>query len=267
MTERHENWFIFQAEHLLLIKSENHYQLPAAVTLTLLKANLLRQHYLGHLNNVDCYCAEIDNTATLPPDVEPVLLRKAFEILGEDWYAATAKAYSVINWDKTHQFCSRCGHATVHRLGTFERVCSVCHFSLYPRISPSIIVRISKEDQILMARSPHFTPGAYGLIAGFVEVGESAEDAVHREVKEEVTIEIKNLRYFGSQSWPFPDSLMLGFTADYARGEINIDTNEIEAAGWYRYDKLPGRPSSHMSIASRLIDDFIAKWDNTRSGY
>jgi NAD+ diphosphatase len=110
-----------------------------------------------------------------------------------------------------------------------------------------------------MARSPHFIPGAYGLIAGFIEVGESIEEAVHREVKEEVSINIKNLRYFGSQPWPFPDSLMIGFIADYASGEINIDHEEIEAAGWYKFDNLPGRPSTRISIASQLIEHFVAE--------
>lgn len=108
-----------------------------------------------------------------------------------------------------------------------------------------------------MARSPHFLPGIYGLIAGFVETGESIEETVHREVAEEVGIKIKNLSYFGSQPWPFPDSLMIAFMAEYESGEIIIDKNEIEEAGWYRYDDLPGRPSMSFSIASTMLDNFI----------
>ena len=108
-----------------------------------------------------------------------------------------------------------------------------------------------------MARSPHFAPGVFGLIAGFVEIGESLEEAVFREVKEEVSLDIKNIRYFTSQPWPFPDSLMVGFIADYAGGDIQIDHREIESAGWYRYDHLPGRPSSGISIASKLLEHFI----------
>jgi NAD+ diphosphatase len=100
-------------------------------------------------------------------------------------------------------------------------------------------------------------PGVYGLIAGFVEVGETIEDAVHREVKEEVGLRIKNLAYFGSQPWPFPDALMIGFIAEYDSGDLVIDNDEIEAAGWYRYDNLPGRPSVPISIAARLLDHFI----------
>ncbi len=254
-----ENWFIFQNDLLLLRKINNDYQLPNHSLLSQLKPYFLRHYYLGEFNHTNCYCAEIDKGSLLPDAIVVVSLRKAFELLGLDWYVAAAKAYSIVNWDKNHQFCGRCGQPTTHKQGTFERVCESCQLSFYPRISPSVIVLIKRDDEILMSRSYHFPPGAYGLIAGFVEVGESIEEAVYREVREEVRIEIKNLHYFGSQSWPFPDSLMIGFTADYASGEIMMDTKEIESAGWYRYDNLPGRPSSRVSIAGKLIDHFIAE--------
>jgi len=265
-SEFQEYWFIFQSDKLLLMKENNEHKLPSLTSLSTLKLNFLRQHKLGKFNKVSCYCAEIDDGITMPASIEAIPLRKAFEILGIDWYSAAVKASSVINWDKNHQFCGRCGNTTVHKQGTFERICNTCGLSQYPRISPSMIVLIRRDDQLLMARSPHFPPGAYGLIAGFVEVGESIEDAVHREVKEEVNIEIKNLRYFGSQSWPFPDSLMFGFIADYAAGELLIDRNEIEAAGWYRYDNMPGRPSTSLSIARRLIDHFVTEQKQKASG-
>ena len=219
-----EYWFVFQGDKIILINENNEYKLPDITSQSALKEHFLRQHKLGTFNHVLCYCSEIAEDSPLPPKLEPVPLRKAFEILGIDWYTASVKAYSVINWDKNHQYCGRCSHKTEHKPGTFERTCPNCGLAQYPRISPSMIVLIRKGDELLMARSPHFPPGVYGLIAGFVEVGESIEDAVHREVKEEVNIEIKNLRYFGSQSWPFPDSLMIGFIADYAGGELVIDT-------------------------------------------
>lgn len=252
-----EYWFVFQNDHLLIIKGESEQKLPTLTDVSSLKKYFLRHHMIGPHH----FCAEIPSTLSpsLPLSFESISLRKALELLGRDWYKWATKAYSVINWDRNHQFCGRCGSVTQHRKGQFERVCTQCGLSLYPRISPSMIVLIKKNDQLLMARSPHFTPGAYGLIAGFVEVGESIEDAVHREVKEEVGIEIKNLVYYGSQAWPFPDSLMIGFIADYAAGEIAIDKKEIEDAGWYRYDKLPGKPSSSISIAGKLIAHFIAE--------
>ncbi|EKD73866.1 MAG: phosphohydrolase (MutT/NUDIX family protein) [uncultured bacterium] len=113
-----------------------------------------------------------------------------------------------------------------------------------------------------MARSYHFAPGTYGLIAGFVEIGESVEEAVHREVIEETGITIKNIQYFGSQPWPFPDSLMLAFTAQYASGTLTVNTTELEEANWYRFDHLPGRPGAHLSIANQLIDHFIKSQQN-----
>lgn len=251
-------WFIFQGDRLLLTKTETQVNLPDESIFLQIKPYLLRHHYLGKFNNHNCYCAEIDKNISLPQDIQIIPLRLAFEVIGVDWYRAAVKAYSIITWDINTQFCSRCGSKTIlKKIGTYEHVCSVCELALYPRISPSMIVMIKKEDQILMARSPHFSPGAYGLIAGFVEIGESIEEAVHREVKEEVSIEINNLQYFGSQAWPFPDSLMVGFTADYVSGDIVIDNNEIEAAGWYNCDNLPGRPSSNISIAKKLIDSFI----------
>jgi NAD+ diphosphatase len=263
--EHQEHWFIFQGDKLLLIEENNGHKLPKYNPLTPPNLPFLRQYSLGTFNNFLCYCAEIDLHTPLPDHMTSVPLRKAFELLGVDWFNAAVKASTIINWDKNHQFCGRCSHLTNHTTGTFERICSNCGLAQYPRISPSIIVLIQRGDQILMARSPHFPPGAYGLIAGFVEAGESIEDTVHREVKEEVSIEVKNLRYFGSQSWPFPDSLMIGFIADYAAGEIVIDQKEIEAAGWYRYDNLPGRPSIGISIAGRLIDHFIAEQKSNTS--
>lgn len=249
------HWFIFQGDYLLLYKQS--YQLPDDALLSTIKPNFIRCFQVSHFHHLPCFAAEIEPTVVIPDDIQLIHLKKAFSLISPDWYAAVVKAYSVLNWDRNHQFCSRCGQATIHESSLFERVCPACTLAFYPRISPSVIVLISKDDQILMARSPHFPPGAYGLIAGFVEVGECLEDAVHREVAEEVGIKIKNLCYFGSQPWPFPDSLMMAFMADHASGDIIIDANEIEAADWYRFDALPGRPSTALSIASKLIDHVV----------
>lgn len=254
-----EYWFIFQNEHLLLVKNTKENLVPNALAIADLKKYLIRQHKLAFSDNYTIYCAELQPTVTLPDNIEAYPIRIALELLGNEWYSSATKAFSIINWDKNHQFCGRCGISTNHVPGTFERKCPTCSLVVYPRISPSIIVLIQRDKQILMARSPHFIPGAYGLIAGFVEAGETVEDAVHREVREEVGIKITNLRYFGSQAWPFPDSLMLAFRADYASGEIRIDHTEIENAGWYDIDHLPARTASSISVARKLIDHFIAE--------
>lgn len=250
-----EVWLIFHHSHLLIIPDSSHL-IPATDDITSIRDKFIREHHLGTIGDICFNCAELLNDDILQ-EHQLIPMRKALEILGDDWYTIAAKAYSIINWDRNHQFCGRCGNETQHSAGTYERTCTNCDLHFYPRISPSIIVLIHKGDEILMARGYHFPPGIYGLIAGFVEAGESVEETIHRETLEETGIKIKNLQYFQSQAWPFPDSLMLGFFAEYDSGEINIDNDEIEDAGWYRYDRLPGRPSTSVSIASKLLDEFI----------
>lgn len=249
-------WLLFQNDHVLVDKKED--QLPLSlVEITSLQNFFLRQYELGHHDTIPIFCAELNTDFSLPEHLQPVSLKLALSTLNTHWYYWVVKAYSIINWDKNHQFCGRCGNKTIPQKKIFERICKHCSLTFYPRISPSIIVLIQKGEYLLMARSHHFPAGAHALIAGFVEVGENIEEAVHREVKEEVGVTIKNLQYFGSQFWPFPDSLMIAFLADYEAGELNIDKNEIEHANWYRFDQLPGRPSNKVSIASHLIDYFV----------
>jgi NAD+ diphosphatase len=138
------------------------------------------------------------------------------------------------------------------------RICTACSRIVYPRISPAIIVLIKKGEEVLLARSPRFPQGVFAVIAGFNEPGENLEQTVHREVREEVGIAVRNLRYFGSEPWPFPDSLMIGFVADHAGGEIRIDNQEIEAAGWFTRDTLPPVPSVE-SISRALIEAWIRR--------
>lgn len=189
-------------------------------------------------------------------------LKQAMNRLTETQLLEAIQAHFILRWDKIHQYCGACGNQTIHRPPAFERYCKTCALSFFPRISPCIIVAIHKGKQLLMARSPHFAPGVYGLIAGFIEAGETVEQAVHREVMEETGLKIKNLRYYGSQPWPFPDALMLGFQAEYAEGELKTNQEELEDAGWFDYNQLPGRPSHPQSMASQLIDDFIHQQTN-----
>ena len=165
-----------------------------------MKTDFLRQFELGNVNNTEYYCAEINPMALIPNSLYSLPLREVLSLFDADKYSICVKAYSVIAWDRNHQYCGRCGVPTKLQTKGFERVCSLCTLGFFPRISPSIIVLIKKDDHLLMARGFHFDPGVYGLIAGFVEIGESLEETIHREVKEEVGIEIKNLSYFGSQA-------------------------------------------------------------------
>ncbi|MFG0381605.1 NAD(+) diphosphatase [Pseudomonas sp. zbq_18] len=169
-----------------------------------------------------------------------------------------AFAEQVGTWRSNHRFCGRCGTPTQQVAGERCMRCPECGLDSYARISPSMIVLVTRGDEILLARSPRFVTGVYSTLAGFVEPGESAEECVAREVREEVGIEVHNLRYLGSQGWPFPHSLMLGFHAEYAGGEIVPQADEIEDAAWFPIDNLPPLPMQR-SIARYLIDLYVAR--------
>ena len=219
---------------------------------------VLRVQYLGHRNATACYAAEIAPGAALPKGWEYSGIRELFGRVPEDELAIAALAVQIIDFDRTTQFCGRCGAGTRQLRTERAKFCSDCNLITYPRLSPAIIVLVQKEDQILLARSTRFPPGLHSVIAGFVEPGEMLEYAVQREVREEVGIEVKNIQYFGSESWPFPHSLMIGFIADYASGEISIDNNEIVSAGWFYRDHLPPIPSP-LSISRALIDCWVER--------
>lgn len=169
-----------------------------------------------------------------------------------------AFADQVGTWRSNHRFCGRCGTPTQQVSGERCMRCPECGLDSYARISPSMIVLVTRGDEVLLARSPRFVTGVYSTLAGFVEPGESAEECVAREVREEVGIEVHNLHYLGSQGWPFPHSLMLGFHAEYAGGEIVPQADEIEDAAWFPIDNLPPLPMQR-SIARYLIDLYVAR--------
>ncbi len=168
------------------------------------------------------------------------------------------RSYHWINWEKQSKFCGRCANPLTKHAHPTEKKCLSCNISYFPRYSPAVMVLIHHEDKILLARSPHFPDGLYSAIAGFIDIGETAEEAAHREVKEEVGLEITDLEYFGTQDWPFPDSFMIAFHAKYLRGDLTIDNHEIIDAQWFSIDNAPPFPPS-TSIARRLIESMIEK--------
>ena len=185
-------------------------------------------------------------------------MRAVFGAHGEAAFALAGRASFLLDWQKNHRYCGRCATPTERQAHEFSRRCPACGLLAYPRISPAVMVLVRDRERLLLARSPRFKPGVFSALAGFVEAGETLEDCARREVREEVGVEIANLRYFRSQPWPFPDSLMLAFFADYAGGELRPDASEIEAAGWYALDELPLLPDP-VSIARRLIDAACAE--------
>jgi NAD+ diphosphatase len=270
--------FAFKNRELLLIGEEGNYRLPLMKEMEKLALPEIRTQYLGELIETSCYSMELDalkdsgelvsevpfenSSVTDACDLSEktcfVGLRELSGILGETLAALAGKAVHIMEWDKNTVYCGRCGTETSLKDNERAKQCPECGFTSFPKISPAIIVMIEKEDKLLLARSPHFPQGRYSIIAGFVEPGESIEQAVVREVMEEVGINIKNINYFGSQPWPFPDSLMIGFTAEHAEGDIKVDGVEIEDAGWYTKDEIPNIPGTD-SISGQLIRYFIER--------
>jgi NAD+ diphosphatase len=212
-------------------------------------AHVLR---VGEWHGLPFYAAEVER---VPAHVAGQLLplRPLFAAAGAEAFALAGRGVQLLDWQRNHRYCGRCGTPTTMRTSEFAMACAACGLLVYPRISPAVMVLVQRGDELLLARSPRFKPGMFSALAGFVEAGETLEQCAAREVREEVAIEISNLRYFCSQPWPFPDSLMLAFFADYAGGTITPDGSEIEAAGWFSRDALPTLPDP-VSIARRLID-------------
>ena len=220
--------------------------------------SLERVQYLGHRNSTPCYAAEIAAGTAPLTGWEYSGVRELFGRVPDDELAIAALAVQIIDFDRTTQFCGRCGARTRQLRTERAKFCSDCNLITYPQLSPAIIVLVQKGDQILLARSTGFPPGLHSTIAGFVEPGENLEHAVHREVFEEVGIAVENIRYFGSEPWPFPHSFMIGFVADYAGGGITIDNNEIVSAAWFNRNNLPMIPSP-LSISRALIDWWVER--------
>ncbi|MBI2312606.1 MAG: NAD(+) diphosphatase [Betaproteobacteria bacterium] len=251
-------WFVFCGERLLASEGTDAAQIldgdpPPARGLA-----LLRWQYLGRLGERDCYSGEVEAETPAPAGMDWYSLRRLFARLSDELFGLAARAYQIVEWDRAHQFCGGCGQPTRLMPGERARECPNCGRHAYPRLSPVVMILVRDGKRLLLARSPRFVPEMFSALAGFVEPGESLEETAHREVREEVGVEIANLRYFASQSWPFPHSMMIAFTADYAGGELKPDLNEIEAAGWYEVDALPMLPH-RVSIARRLIDAVVAE--------
>ncbi|MDD4305856.1 MAG: NAD(+) diphosphatase [Methanosarcina sp.] len=249
-------WFIFRGREILLKLNNNPGVIPKLLDFGELGLSGIREQYLGALEGTHCYSVELPGDAQVPDGMKFVDLRQAYSEMSEKCFALVNKAVQIMEWDRTNQFCSRCGTKTLRKPEERGKECPDCGELFYPRISPAVIVLIRKGKEILLARSPNFPPDMYSLIAGFVEPGESAEAAVIREIREEVGIEVKNITYFGTQAWPFPNSLMIGFTAEYDSGDIRPDGFEIEDAKWFSVENLPVLPGK-ISIARKLIDSFL----------
>lgn len=207
---------------------------------------------IGRLAHGAVHAMRWNADQALPAPLEPVGLRQLFGGLPPGHWELAARAKQLLEWDLDSQFCGRCGAPSPLAATEPAKCCSACMRMEYPRIAPAIMCLVRRGNEFLLARSPRFKTGMYSALAGFVESGESVEDCVHREVFEETGVHVRNLRWFASQPWPYPNSLMLAFHADYLSGEITPQANEIEDARWFPVDRLPLLPAP-VSIAARLI--------------
>ena len=258
-----EAWcFAFVQRELLLLEGVPADAGLAPMSAAVLMAQATASHYLGTLARLDCWALALPEA---PAGWRATPLRAAMMALEPGLSAVAGRAAQVLEWDRSHRFCGVCGTPTALQPGERARICPACKHSCYPRLSPAMMALVWRPGELLLARSPHYAKGMYSALAGFVEAGESLEDCVHREVAEEVAVTVDNLHYHGSQSWPFPHSLMVAFTARWTGGDIVPQPAEIEHAAWFPIDALPGIPP-RFSIAGHLIRDTLAAMQASGDG-
>ena len=216
------------------------------------------RHFLGLLGDRACIAVDLADEAPEPAGMRFVGLRTLFFKVPDDLLALAARAFQVVDFDRNHRFCGRCGTPTRSRGSERAKECPACGLVAYPRVSPAMMALVTRGQELLLARASRFATGMFSALAGFVEPGETIEDCVRREVREEVGVEVDGITYFASQSWAFPHSLMIAYTATWAGGDIRIDDAEIAEARWFHVDDLPKLPMS-VSIARRLIDATAAR--------
>jgi NAD+ diphosphatase len=248
----HEHIFVFRGGALLVREAD--LALPDEAACLALGVPLEESRAVGMLGQHYCRAAWVDPGTAEPAEgfaFRP--LRSLFGALDAHLMAVAGRAFQIAEWARTHRFCGACGGPTEALAGERCMRCTRCGHAAYPRISPAMMVLVKKGDAILLARNAASPTGRFSALAGFLEAGESVEDAVHREVFEEVGLRVRDLRYFGSQSWPFPHSLMIAFTAEWDSGEIMVDAREIAEARWFG----PGDPlpqfATGVSISGELI--------------
>jgi NAD+ diphosphatase len=251
-------WFLFKNNRLMVFNEEGKLTIPRWENVNDLDINLHNIQYMGAYCKYNCYSGEIIEEI-YEDNIDFVDLKTLSNSVDEDIYLLASKANLLLNWFKLNQHCGICGSKMYKKDSKFERAmtCSNCGNTTWPRTSPAIIVAVIKEDKLLLAHNKQFPNRMYSVIAGFLEYGETFEDCVKREVYEEVGIKIKNIKYYGSQPWPYPNSMMIGFIAEYLDGEIKVDGEEIIHADWFSKEEIPGMYKKSISIGSELIEWFL----------
>ena len=251
-------WFIFcPKQQLLLVKDGDEFHIPYSAAPPVQLPADTPIHTVGEIQGHPAKACALpleplteQNTSFFPTD-----LRASYDVLPLEEYQCAGKASQILTWDKNSRFCPACGTPTI-QTGPITKRCPHCGQEIYPRISPAVIVLIKKEDSVLLVHARNFRGSFKGLVAGFLEPGETLEECVHREVMEETGIRIKNLKYFGSQPWPYPSGIMVGYYAEYESGTIKLQDEELSAGAFYHRDHLPEIPKK-LSIARKLIDAWL----------
>jgi NAD+ diphosphatase len=254
--ERAGHWLIVQDQGLIVVDEGVGGRLPSGPLPEGFDGRLGRPLWLGTLDGTACWVAALPADAPVPAGFQrQTLVPMQGTQLPDDLLSLGGMAMQALHWDATSGHCPRCGEATERIAGEWGKRCPRCRYEHFPHLHPAVIVLVRDGDRCLLTRKAGWTPGRYGLVAGFVDNGECLEGAARREVKEEVGVDVDELTYVASQNWPFPSQLMIGFVGRYAGGELAIDREELEDARWFPCDALPNRPSRH-SIAGFILDRY-----------
>jgi len=250
-------WLIVQDQKLVVVPDGESFRLPSGDRPAKLDGALGEAIWLGTLGgDTECWVGSLPGDAAVREEFHrETLVPMAGTRLPDDLLSLGGMAMQALWWESTSGFCPRCGNTTERLPGEWGKRCPKCKYEHYPHLHPAVIVVVRDGDRVLLARKSIWAPGRYALVAGFVDNGESLEGCVAREVKEEVGVDVKDITYVGSQNWPFPSQLMVGFVATYAGGDIKVDPEELEDARWFSCSNLPSLPSRH-SISRFLIDNF-----------
>ncbi len=262
-TIREGSWILIREQALLVQagaadggeRSEPTWRLPRGPLPAGMADTLDPILYLGSYLEQPCWAAGLAPEAAIPPGLQAEPLLPARTRLRDDVLSLGGLAHQALHWESTSRHCPRCGAATTRLTGEWGKHCPRCQFDHYPHLHPAIIVLVRDGERVLLTRKAFWPPRRYGLVAGFVDIGESFEGAVHREVGEEVGVRVEDLRYIGSQYWPFPSQIMVGFTARYAGGELQVNRSELEDARWFSVHELPDLPPP-LRIARIILDHY-----------
>jgi len=250
------HWLIVQNQGLVVVPDGEGFMLPRGERPPALDGRLGEPLWLGTFKDTPCWVAALPGEAALPPGLHrETLVPMQNTRLPDDLLSLGGMAMQALWWESTSGHCPRCGARTERITGEWGKRCPTCRYEHYPHLHPAVIVLVRDGDRCLLARKAEWAPGRYALVAGFVDNGESLEGAVRREVKEEVGVDVDDIQYVGSQNWPFPSQLMVGFVARYAGGEVIVDREELEDARWFPVGQLPMRPSRH-SIAGFILQNY-----------